>query len=162
MTYTERRSLQEANTMICPECKGTRFRVNWRIAECTNCGWKSEKGNNKYGAKKTKANDGIVRDSKYEATVADDLLFRKKVGDIKDYDTQYKVLMPIYNEHGKKVHEVYHKVDFRIHHNDGSFELLEAKGAETTDYRFRRKLLEKLWLPENKDHLYTVIKQNKR
>lgn len=160
--YIERRSLKQPEVMICPDCKGTRFRVNYSKAECINCGWKMSRGNNKYGAKKTKANDGIVRDSKYEATVADDLLFRKKVGDIKDYDTQYKVLIPIYDEDGKKVHEVSHKVDFRVHLNSGEFELLEAKGAETTDYRFRRKLLEKIWLPKHKDHLYTVIKQNRR
>lgn len=114
---------------------------------------------NKYGAKRTTAKDGIKRDSKFEASVADDLLLRKKAKDIKDYESQFKVVMPIYNKHGKKVHEVSHKVDFRILHNDDSYELLEAKGVETTDYRFRRKLLEKLWLPENLDHTYTVVKQ---
>lgn len=114
---------------------------------------------NKYGAKRTLANDGIKRDSKFEAGVADDLLLRKKAGDIKDYDSQFKVIIPIFNEHGKKVHEVSHKVDFRIHHNDGSYELYEAKGIETFDYRFRKKLLEKIWLPEHLDHTYTVVKQ---
>lgn len=117
---------------------------------------------NKYGAKRTLAKDGIRRDSKFEASVADELLLRKKGGDILDYDTQFKVTMPIFNSSGKKVHEVSHKVDFRIHHKDGSFELLEAKGVETTDYRFRRKLLEKIWLVENPDHTYSVVKQSSR
>lgn len=117
---------------------------------------------NKFGAKKTLAKDGIKRDSKFEATIADELLLRKKAKDILDYDSQYKVIMEIYNKSGKKIHEVSHKVDFRIHHKDKSFELLEAKGVETTDYRFRRKLLEKLWLPEHLDHTYTVVKQTRR
>lgn len=117
---------------------------------------------NKYGAKRTTANDGLKRDSKFEAGIADELLLRKKGKDILDYDSQYKVVIEIYNKHGKKVHEVNHKVDFRIHHKDKSYELLEAKGVETMDYRFRRKLLEKIWLPEHPDHTYTVVKQSRR
>ena len=116
---------------------------------------------NKFGAKRTVAKDGIKRDSKFEAGIADELLLRKRGKDILDYDTQYKVIIPIYNEHGKKVHEVSHRVDFRIHHKDKSFELLEAKGIETTDFRFRRKLLEKLWLPAHRDHTYTLVKQGR-
>lgn len=114
---------------------------------------------NKFGAIRTTANDGIKRDSRFEASIADELLLRKQAKDIKDYDSQYKVVIEIYNKDGKKVHEVSHKVDFRIHHTDNSFELLEAKGVETTDYRFRRKLLEKIWLPDHLDHTYTVVKQ---
>lgn len=160
--YRQTSKLPDRGKLTCPECKSTMFRLNYKGAECTNCGWSVSGGNNKYGAKRTVANDGIKRDSKYEATVADELLLRKKAGDILDYESQFKVVMPIYNEHGRKVHEVSHKVDFRIQHRDGSFELLEAKGVETSDYKFRRKLLEKLWLPENLDHTYTVVKQNKR
>lgn len=116
---------------------------------------------NKYGAKRTLAKDGIKRDSKFEASIADELNLRKRAKDILDYDSQFKVIMPIYNSSGKKVHEISHKVDFRIHHKDGSFELLEAKGVSTSDYLFRRKLLEKLWLPENLNHVYTVVKQSR-
>ena len=129
---------------------------------CTNCGEKIGQTFNKYGAKRTKASDGMVRDSKYEASVADELYTRKLTGGIKDYDSQYKVEMWIYREDGVKAFSVKHKIDFRIHHNDGSYELLEAKGVETPDYKWRRKLLEELWLPLNKDHIYTVVKQNSR
>ena len=114
---------------------------------------------NKYGAKRTVANDGIKRDSKFEAGVADDLLMRKQSGDIKDYDSQFKVEMSAYRKNGEPAFKMTHKVDFRIHHNDGSFELLEAKGVETADYKIRRKFLEQLWLPDNLDHTYTVVKQ---
>jgi len=136
------------------------FRVSYGKVTCIDCGW-SVKGSagNKYGARRTVANDGIKRDSKYEASVADELLLRKRTGDILDYESQYKVVMPIFNEAGRIVHSVSHKVDFRLHLKDGSFELLEAKGVQTADYRWRRTLLEKLWLPEHKDHTYLVIKQ---
>lgn len=113
----------------------------------------------KFGNKKTLASDGLKRDSKFEASIADELLLRKRTKDILDYDSQFKVIILIHDSRGKKVHEISHKVDFRIHHNDGSFELLEAKGVETSDYRFRRKLLEKIWLVEHPNHVYTVVKQ---
>ena len=117
---------------------------------------------NKYGAKKTVAKDGLKRDSKFEATIADELLLRKEAGDILDYDTQYKVEMWAYDQNGKKAMKVNHKVDFRVHLNDGSYELLEAKGVETADYKMRRRWLETFWLPFNLDHIYTVIKQKDR
>lgn len=114
---------------------------------------------NKYGAKKTTAKDGIKRDSKFEAGVADELLLRKRAKDIKDYDSQFKVEMWAYDKEGNPVLKKTHKVDFRIHHNDGSYELVEAKGVETQDWRDRKKWLEKLWLPKHPDHTYTVVKQ---
>lgn len=113
---------------------------------------------NKYGAKKTEFN-GHVYDSKFEASVAADLELRKKAKDIKDYDRQYKVEMWAYDANGKKAMKKSHKVDFRIHHNDGSYELLEAKGVETSDYKDRKRWLETFWLPFNPDHTYTVVKQ---
>lgn len=113
---------------------------------------------NKYGAKKTEYN-GYKYDSKFEASVAQDLDLRVKAKDIKGYDKQFKVEMWAYDKNGKPAMKKTHKVDFRIHHNDGSYELLEAKGVETSDYKDRRRWLETFWLPENLDHTYTVVKQ---
>lgn len=115
---------------------------------------------NKYNAKKTEFN-GYKYDSKFEASVAEELTLRVKAKDIKDFDKQYKVEMWAYDENGKPALKKTHKVDFRIHHNDGSFELLEAKGVETSDYKDRRRWLEKLWLPFHLDHTYTVVKQTR-
>lgn len=112
---------------------------------------------NKYNAKKTEFN-GRRYDSKFEASVAMDLELRKKAGDIKDYETQFKVEMWAHRPDGEPAFKVSHKVDFRILHHDGSYELLEAKGIETLDYKMRRKFLEKIWLPMNLDHTYTVVK----
>ena len=112
--------------------------------------------NKKYGNQKTTYN-GHKYDSKFEAGVAKELELRKRAGDILDFDKQYRVDIEIFNSTGKKVHEVRHKVDFRIHELDGTFTLLEAKGFETQDYRFRRKLLEKIWLLDHPDHTYEVV-----
>lgn len=96
----------------------------------------------------------------YEAGVAQTLELRKVGKDIQDYEIQYKVEIPLYNSYGKVVHTVRHKVDFRVLHNDGSFELIEAKGMELDDWKWRKKLLEYIWLPEHPDHIYTVVKQS--
>ena len=160
--YRQQHSLPEPKSLTCPECKGTRFTLNYSKVECTNCGWSEKRGNNKFGAKRTEANDGIKRDSKYEATVADELLMRKKAGDILDYDNQYRIEATAYRSNGLPAFTIKHKVDFRIHHKDGSFELLEAKGVETSDWQWRKKFLEKIWLPDHPDHIYTVVKQSRR
>lgn len=115
----------------------------------------------KYGNHKTTYGDKTY-DSKFEAGVARDLDIRLKAGEILGFDTQYRVDIEIFNSVGKKVHEVRHKVDFRAHELDGTFTLIEAKGFETADYKFRRKLLEAIWLHEHPDHSYEVVYQSKR
>lgn len=160
--YRQKSTPDAMKTAECPKCKSTRLVYGRGKLTCANCDHVIGKTFNKYGAVKTVAKDGLKRDSKFEASVADDLYLRKLAGDIKDYDSQYKVEMWICNSDGKPVKKVSHKVDFRIHHNDGSYELYEAKGAITSDYKWRRDLLELLWLPEHPDHTYTVIQQNRR
>lgn len=113
----------------------------------------------KYNAQRTQAL-GRSFDSKFESTVAVDLEGQKERGEILDYDCQYKVEMWAYDKSGKPVIKKMHKIDFRVHHKDGSFELLEAKGIETDDYKMRRQFLLELWLPEHPDHYYTVVKQS--
>lgn len=163
MTFRSRNTVPQPTSLDCPECGSTRYRYYNRRIQCTNCGWEygGDPGN-KYGASRTLAQDGKKRDSKFEASVADSLLLRKRGRDIKGYDSQYVVVMDIYRSDGIFAFSVKHKVDFRVHHNDGSFELLEAKGVETLDYKWRRRLLEELWLPLHKDHIYTVVKQRGR
>lgn len=158
--FRQQREASSVKSYTCSECSSRRFVLKGNAVECTNCGFRLKGGRgNKYGAKKTVAKDGMKRDSKFEASVADGLLLRKQVGDVKDYDSQFKVEVWAYRENGLKAFKVRHKVDFRIHHNDGSFELLEAKGVETDDYKWRRRFLEELWLPDHPDHTYTVVKQ---
>jgi hypothetical protein len=51
-----------------------------------------------------------------------------------------------------------HKVDFRVHENDGSFTLIETKGFETRDWRMIRDEIEVLFLPDHLDYRYQVEK----
>lgn len=159
--YKITNNVGETKNGQCPECGSARLMLKGGKLICTNCGHVIGKTFNKYGAKRTEFR-GKIYDSKFEASVAQDLETRKLVRDIKDYDTQYRVECWAYRGDGTKAFVVRHKVDFRIHHNDGSFELYEAKGVETTDYKWRRRCLEELWLPFHKDHVYTVIKQDSR
>lgn len=160
--FKQQRTMPVANSLTCPECSGTRFRVTGRSIECTNCGWERPSNpTNKFGAKKTEYN-GYKYDSKFEAGVAAELELRLKAKDIQSLEKQFKVEMWAYNKDGKPVMKKTHKVDFRIRHNDGSYELIEAKGVETPDYKDRRNWLEKFWLPEHPDHTYTVVKQQSR
>lgn len=114
----------------------------------------------KYNNKKTFYND-FKYDSKFEAGVAMELDIRLRAGEIKGWENQYKVECVPYDAHGKAVLKckVSHKVDFRLHLLDDCYELLEAKGFETADYRMRRKWLLNFWLPEHSDHTYRVVNQ---
>lgn len=160
--FLQKNNLGQIKDFTCPKCGSKRFVLSGSRLDCTNCDY-SFKGirPNKYGAVRTESKDGKVRDSKFESGVADDLLLRKKVGDIKDYESQYKVEMWAYRADGQPAFKVSHKVDFRVHNNDESFTLLEAKGYETDDYKWRRRFLEKLWLPLHPDHTYEVVKQGR-
>lgn len=159
--YKTRRQPQTPQRAVCKECGSTRVLFRYGKIYCNNCGALIVSGvsKNKYNAKRTKALDGQIRDSKFEALVADTLFQRKQAGEIKNYESQYRVEMWAYDENGKKAMKKSHKVDFRIEHLDGSFELYEAKGIETQDYKDRRKWLETFWLPFHPDHTYTVVFQ---
>lgn len=144
----------------CPECKSKHLMISRGRLTCRNCG--TEIGRlgktNKYGAKRTEMN-GKIYDSKFEAQVAAELEVEKNLGQIKDYDTQYRIEGWVYDENGNPAFPYRHKVDFRIHNLDGSFTLREAKGVETDDYKWRRKILEKVWLPAHPEYTYEVVYQ---
>ena len=113
----------------------------------------------KYRAKRTEFN-GEVYDSRLEAGVAYQLDMRLRAGEIAAVERQYQVVCIPYTRDGRAVPalSVRHKVDFRIKHLDDTYELVEAKGLELSDYKTRRKWLEAFWLPDHPDHTYTVIK----
>jgi hypothetical protein len=98
--------------------------------------------------------NGYFYDSKFEAQTAMSLDWRKRAGDIKDWKRQF--MIEIRSPAGELI--LTHKVDFRIEHNDETFELLEVKGFETRDWKITRRLIETLWLPEHIDYVYTVAK----
>ncbi len=107
----------------------------------------------KYNAIRCQYN-GYWYDSKFEAQCAMHLDWRLKAGDIKGWERQYPI--EIRSPDGELIRR--HKVDFRVHLNDDSYELLEAKGFETPEYKLLKRLIETMWLPEHLDHTYTVYK----
>jgi hypothetical protein len=110
---------------------------------------------NKYGAKRTEF-DGYKYDSKFEASVAQDLTLRVKAKDIKSFDRQTTLRLDV-----NGVHICNYKIDFVVHHNDGTQEFLEAKGFETMLWRVKWKLLEALHEEIAPGSIMTVIKQSK-
>lgn len=157
---TNARATDEAK---CPECGCKRLLYGQGKLKCTDCGHliHANKRRNKYNATKTTFQD-IKYDSMFEAEVAAELDILKKSGAIKDWERQYKVEMWAYRPDGVKAFCVKHKVDFRAHSNDGSFELIEVKGMELDDWKWRKKFLENIWLPMHLDHTYTVRKQTNK
>jgi hypothetical protein len=115
----------------------------------------------KYGAKKTTFN-GHRYDSKWEATVAMMLQAEVDSGEALFVDTQFKVVVPVCDPTGRQVFTVSHKVDFRRHNKDDTFTLIEAKGFDTDDWKWRRRLLEAIWLPMHPDHKYEVLYSRRR
>jgi hypothetical protein len=107
----------------------------------------------KYNAIRCQYN-GIWYDSKFEAQYAMNLDWRLKGKDIKAWERQYPI--EIRTDADDLIRR--HKVDFRIRHNDDSFELVEVKGFETPEYRLLKKLIENLWLPKHLDHTYLLVK----
>lgn len=164
-SYRVRTEKQHPTDAECGKCGSKAVLYQRGVLTCTNCGevlTSPAKRKNKYGAIKTVAGDGLKRDSKFEASVADELLLRKQANDIIDYDSQYKVVLNIYDKEGNIAYQKNWKIDFRIHEKDGSFTLLEAKGVEGDDYKWKRDILTHVWLKEHPDHTYEVRKAGYR
>lgn len=98
--------------------------------------------------------DGYSYHSRLEAQYAAELDLRVRAKDIKSWERQYKVSLDV---NGKHICNYF--VDFRILHNDDSYELVEIKGMETNEWKLKRRLLEAIYLPEHPDTIYSVIKQ---
>lgn len=104
--------------------------------------------------------NGINFDSKLEASRAYELDLMVKAGQIKGYERQYKIDLYFYNKAGDKIPFKSWKVDFRVENNDGSYTLEEVKGMETIDFKMKRDICEKIWLPDHPDHELVVLKQS--
>ncbi len=92
---------------------------------------------NKYAnAKKTKVGDQVY-DSKFEGGIAQEMIFDKAAGNIKDFQTQVTLDL-ICN--GYKV--ATYRIDFVKYRNDGSVELVEAKGLPSSTWKLKWAILE--------------------
>lgn len=94
-------------------------------------------------------------DSKFEASIAQDLELLKKAGEIIDFEEQVKIPLIVNNY---IICNYY--IDFVIHHNDGTTEYREAKGWASEIWKHKWKLFEALYsdIPGN---ILTVEYQGK-
>ena len=120
--------------------------------------YKQRPYNSKYGAVRQTYN-GINYDSKLEASRAYELDMMIKAKQIKGYDRQYKLELYVYNAAGDKIPFKSWKVDFRVHNLDDSYTLEEVKGMEMMDFKMKRDICEKVWLPDHPDHDLVILKQ---
>lgn len=164
MKYTVKLDKATTNNAKCSDCGSLSILYQAGNLTCRDCGYPiyKIKRRNKYNASKQVARDGIRRDSKFEASVADELLMLKAAKEILDYDSQYKVLLNIYDKDGNIAMTKNWKIDFRVHQLDGTYKLLEAKGLEGDDYKWKRDILLNVWLPEHPDYEYEVRKAGYR
>jgi hypothetical protein len=52
------------------------------------------------------------------------------------------MLQEAFEKNGKKYRRIDYVADFEIHHLDGSIEVVDCKGFETTDFKIKKKLFE--------------------
>lgn len=93
-------------------------------------------------------------DSKFEASIAQDLELLLKAKEIQSFEEQVKIPLVV-----NGYHLCNYFIDFVIYHNDGTVEYREAKGFPTEVWKLKWKLFEALYdLPGN---ILTVEYQGK-
>ncbi|MFW5804701.1 MAG: DUF1064 domain-containing protein, partial [bacterium] len=71
----------------------------------------------------------------------EDLLWRKKAGDIKDFELQPKFWLLDPEDDKVTGNGIYYRADFKIIYNDDSVEVIDTKGYKTNVYKLKKKLL---------------------
>ncbi|WP_240335243.1 DUF1064 domain-containing protein [Paraliobacillus sediminis] len=96
----------------------------------------------KYGNKKVVI-DGHKFDSKLEAKYYQELLIRKRIGEIKSFSLQPRYeLQPKYKKDNKTIRKIEYVADFEIEHADDSIEIVDIKGHVTKEFAIKRKIFE--------------------
>lgn len=111
----------------------------------------------KFNATKTTFN-GRRYDSKLEARVAMMLDQRLKDGEFVEIIPQYRIKLYVYLPDNKPAYLFTYICDFRCQRPDGSYLLVEAKGHETELFKVKKRILDLVWLPDNPDYEYEIIK----
>lgn len=107
----------------------------------------------KYNNKAT-ATGGIIYHSKLESKYAQDLEWRKKAGEIRDWDRQVRIDLRSYGQH---ICNYY--VDFVVYHNDETVEYVEVKGFETDVFKLKWRLFEAMINAEMPLARITMVKK---
>lgn len=106
---------------------------------------------NKYRNERTEV-DGLYYDSKKEANYAAELVLRYRAKDIKGFERQ--VTIPLYVG---QYHICDYRIDFVVHHFDGTTEYVEVKGFVTPLWRLKWKIFEALYSTKKNVRL-TIVK----
>jgi hypothetical protein len=117
--------------------------------------------NKKYGNKSTVYN-GKYYDSKFEASVAQELDLRMQAGEFTLIEPQFPIKLYIYLPDGTKADLFTYVCDFRCTKPGGTYLLVEAKGFLTNIYRTKRKILDLVWLPDHLDYTFEEIRMRSR
>lgn len=96
---------------------------------------KNQARRHKYGAKK-QSFGGVIYDSKFEASYAEKLEWRRKAGEITDIKRQHKIDIRVNGKHWRD-----YLIDFRIELSDGRIEYIEVKGFPTKEWKQKWDLL---------------------
>lgn len=105
---------------------------------------------NKYHNQSQEVN-GIRYDSKKEAAYAQELNYRMKAKDIKDWFRQVKISLDV-----NEKHICNYIIDFVVVHNDEMIEYVEVKGFATDTWRLKFKLFEALYSDKPNTRLTVV------
>jgi hypothetical protein len=97
----------------------------------------------KFNAKRTEI-DGIAFDSKSEGEYYLHLKKLKEELKIMNFELQPGFsLLEAFEKDGKRYRPIVYFADFKVHHWDGTIEIIDVKGFETADFKIKRKLFEK-------------------
>lgn len=96
----------------------------------------------KYGAKKVIIDD-IQFDSKAEGEYYKILRQQLLNNEIKDFSLQPEFeLQPPFEMDGKKIRAIKYIADFKVIQHDGTEQIIDIKGMETTDFKLKKKMFE--------------------
>lgn len=142
--------------LSCVECRHP-FVLHPRFGKCTapDCVCKRyvAKVNPKKQYAKGQIAYGKKHDSGLEARVAADLMHQLACGELQDVKRPFPIDIKI---DGQKI--LRHYVDFRIVYNDGTVELVEAKGWWDEFSKLKRALVENVYLKQNPGVKYRVLR----
>ena len=94
----------------------------------------------KYGAVKTEV-DGIMFDSKREASRYQELRLLEQAGEIANLRLQVPYILFPKNEHGRALKYI---ADFTYNDRNGQLIVEDAKGVKTPVYRLKRRMMAEL------------------
>lgn len=139
MSYKNKSSIR--TTDPCPKCgEYIKDRIAYHIVRCEG---KATNKPNKYNAKKTEV-DGIVFDSKLEASRWEVLQLRLKAGQISELERQIAFDLHA----GVKIRIGMYRADFQYLNANGEKIIEDTKGVETALFRWKKKHFEIEYAPQ--------------